>query len=113
MLKPESLLRLRIDIFVTHLLLIVARAGKSSRPNPEVCYYLGNRYWRLAEIYRRHGACERAQQVQDKAEWYLRESGWWNSGPYAAAMAMPAPKRPSFIAAIGWRPQQGPPADAA
>jgi hypothetical protein len=114
MLQPDSLLRLRIDIFVTHLLLIVARAGKSGGPNPDVCYYLGDRYWRLAEINRRHGANERARYLQNKAEWYLRESGWWHGGPpYGGAMAMPVPKRPTFTAAIGWCPRQGPPDDAA
>lgn len=114
MLKPDSLLRLRIDIFVTHLLLSVAKAGKSGEPNPDVFYYLGDRYWRLAEIYRRHGASERARQLQDTAEWYLRESGWWGAGPpYGGALAMPIPKRPSFAAAIGWRPGKGPPDDAA
>lgn len=113
MLKPNSLLRLRIDIFVAHLLLVVAKAGKSGEPNPDVCYYLGDRYWRLAEIYRRHGASERARQLQDKAEWYLRASGWWKGGPYGGALAMPIPKRPTFTAAIGWRPRQGPPDNAA
>jgi hypothetical protein len=113
MVKKLPALRLRIDIFVAHLLLVMAKAGKSGEPNSEVCYYLGDRYWRLAEYYRGRDASGKASDFQAKAEWYLRESGWWNGGPYAAAMAMPAPKRPTFTAAIGWRPRQGPPDDAA
>ena len=52
MFEPDSFLRLRFDIFIAHLLLVAAKAGKVGEPNPEVCYYLGDRYWRLAEIYR-------------------------------------------------------------
>jgi hypothetical protein len=113
--KPDSLLRLWCDIFVAHLLLVLAKAGKSGEPQPDVYYYLGDRYWRLAEIYRRHGVSEKAERMQDQAEWYLRASGGWDGGPPqpAAAMAMPIPKRPTFTAAIGRRLRKGPPDDAA
>ena len=113
MLEQSSALRLRIDILVAHLLLVVAKAGKSGEPNSDVCYYLGDRYWWLAEYFRRRGASKKASQFQVKAEWYLSESGWWNGGPYGGALAMPVPERPRFTAAIGWRPRQGPPDDAA
>jgi len=113
MKNQSSALRLRIDILVAQLLLVVAKAGKSGEPNSDVCYYLGDRYWRLAEYCRGRGASGKARDFQAKAEWYLRESGWWNGGPYGGALAMPIPKRPSFTAAIGWRTRQGPPDDAA
>ncbi len=98
---------------MAHFLLVVAKAGKDGEPNSDVCYYLGDRYWRLAECYRRRGEKRKAGQFQIKNEWYLRESGWWSGGPYGGALAMPAPKRPAFTAAIGWRTRQGPPDDAA
>jgi len=79
----------------------MAKAGKSGEPNAEVCFYLGDRYWRLAECYRGRGAMAKAGMVQNKAESYLRQSGWWNGGPYGGAMAMPMPKRPTIAAAIG------------
>ncbi len=113
MKEQSSALRLRIDILVAQLLLLLAKAGKSGEPNSDVCYYLGDRYWRLAEYYRERGAGEKARDFQAKAEWYLRESGWCNRGPYGGALAMPIPKRPSFTAAIGWRGRRGPPDDAA
>jgi hypothetical protein len=91
----------------------LGESRKECEPNSDACYYLGDRYWRLADCYRERGASGKARELQAKAEWYLRESGWWNGGPYAAAMAMPAPKRPTFTAAIGWRSRQGPPDDAA
>ena len=110
MTEQDSMARLRIDIFVAHLLLVVARAGKPGEPNPDVCFYLGDRYLRLAEKYQEWGALRKAQRLTEKAEKYL---GPLPGPPYAAAMAMPIPKRPSFTAAIGWRPRKGPPDDAA
>jgi hypothetical protein len=113
MTEQSSPLQLRLDIFVAQLLLVLAKAGKSGTPNADVCHYLGDRYWRLAEYYRERGASRKASQFQIKAEWYLRQSGWWNGGPYGGALAMPIPERPTFTPAIGWRPRQGPPDDAA
>ena len=113
MVKKSPALRLRIDIFVAHLLLVIAKAGKSGEPNAEVCFYLGDCYWRLAECYRGRGAIAKANMLHAKAESYLRASGWWNGGPYGGALAMQAPERPTFTAAIGWRPRQRPPDDAA
>ena len=113
MKEQSSALRLRFDILVARLLLVVAKAGKSGEPNSDVCYYLGYHYWRLADCYRLSGVSAKASEFQAKAEWYLRESGWWNGGPYGGALAMPIPKRPTFTAAIGWRSRQGPPDDAA
>jgi hypothetical protein len=113
MVKKSPALRLRIDIFLAHLLLVMAKAGKSGEPNAEVCFYLGDCCWRLAECDRGKGAIAKARTLQTKAESYLRQSGWWNGGPYGGAMAMPIPKRPTFAAAIGWRHQEGPPDDAA
>jgi hypothetical protein len=113
MVKKSPALGLRIDIFVAHLLLVMAKAGKSGEPNAEVCFYLGDRYWRLAEYYEDNGTTAKARMLQAKAESYLRASGWRNGGPYGGALAMQAPERPTFTAAIGWRPRQGPPDDAA
>ncbi|MSP37181.1 MAG: hypothetical protein EXR70_01650 [Deltaproteobacteria bacterium] len=113
MKELSTALRLWIDIMVAHLLLVIAKAGRSGEPNADVCYYLGDRCWRLADCYRRRGAGGKARKFQAEAEWYLRESGWWNGGPYGGALAMPIPKRPSFTAAVGRRSRQGPPDDAA
>jgi hypothetical protein len=98
---------------VPHLLLVVAKAGKSGEPNADFCYHLGDRYWWLAEYFRQRGASKEASQFQVKAEWYLRESGWWNGGPYRGALSMFIPTRPTFTVAIGWHPRQGPLDDAA
>jgi hypothetical protein len=109
----ETPSQLRVDITVALALLIIAKAGRPARPNPEVCFYLGDRYVRLWEYHRVKGRSKKAKRLRAKAEFYFQGSGPWRDPPYAAAMAMPAPKRPTFTAAIGWRPRHGPPDDAA
>jgi len=104
----ETPSQLRVDITV-----IIAKAGRPARPNPEVCFYLGDRYVRLSEYHRVKGRSKKAKRLRAKAEFYFQGSGPWRDPPYAAAMAMPAPKRPTFTAAIGWLPRHGPPDDAA
>ena len=113
MTEEESLAQLRVDIFVAHCLLIVAKAGKSGEPNADVCFYLGDRYLRCAGKHKEKGASAKSQRLREKAERYLSASGPWRGPPYAAAMAMPAPRRPTFSEVIGWRTRQQPPDDAA
>lgn len=96
----ENPSQLRVDITVALALLMIAKAGRPARPNPEVCFYLGDRYVRLSEYHQVKGLNKQG-------------SGSWRDPPYTAAMAMPAPKRPTFTAAIGWRARRGPPDDAA
>ena len=79
----------------------VAKAGCAGEPQPQVHYYLGDRYWRLSEKYKAKGSLRRAQLRRAKAERHLRASGF-DPRPTAAAMAMPIPKRPTFTEAIGW-----------
>ena len=109
----ENPSQLRVDIAVALALLVIAKAGRPARPNPEVCFYLGDRYVRLSEYHRVKGRLKKAKCLKAKAECYFQGSGPWRDPPYAAAMAMPAPKRPTFTAAIGWRARHGPPDDAA
>ena len=84
----------------------MATTSGSGKPHPAVLFYLGDRYWRLAEQYRRKGSAEKAQRLQVKAEYYLNASGWDRPPPAAAAMAMPVPGRPTFTEAIGWRTRE-------
>jgi hypothetical protein len=109
--EPPS--QLRVDIAIALALLMIAKAGRQAKPNPEVCFYLGDRYVRLSEHHRVKGRLKKAKHLRAKAQFYFQGSGPWRDPPYAAAMAMPAPKRPTFTAAIGWRARRGPPDDAA
>jgi hypothetical protein len=109
----ENPSQLRVDITVALALLMIAKAGRPARTNPQVCFYLGDRYVRLSEYHRVKGRLKKAKHLRAKAEFFFQGSGPWRDPPYAAAMAMPAPKRPRFTAAIGWRARRGPPDDAA
>ena len=112
-MSDESVFRLRLDLTIALALLVVAKAGRPGRPNPDVCFYLGDRYQHLAEHYRRRRKYKKANLLRRKAKFYLAGSGSDPEPPYTAATAMPVPKRPSFVAAIGWRRRNGSPNDAA
>jgi hypothetical protein len=112
-MAEESIPKLYADLTWVLTLLWIAKAGRPGEPRPQVHYYLGDRYWRLAEQYRRKGSTEKAQRLQVKAEYHLKASGWDRPPPAAAAMAMPIPRRPTFTEAIGWRSREAPPDDAA
>jgi hypothetical protein len=112
-MAQESIVRLKFDLAVALALLFVAKAGRPGRPNPDVCYYLGVRYFHLAEHYRRGRRFKKANRLRRKAKFYLAGRGPAPEPPYAAAMAMPAPERPTFVSAIGWRARKGPPKGAA
>lgn len=104
--------QLRADIQVALLLLKIASAGRRGQPDPDVCFYLGDRNLRLSEYHRRRGSLKKAKRLQAKAEFYFQGSGPWRDPPRAAAIAVPVPERPTFTAAFGWRARRGPP-DAA
>jgi hypothetical protein len=111
-MAEESTLKLRCDLAWVLALMWVAKVGRAGEPQPQVHYYLGDRYWRLSERYKAKGSIRKAHVLREKAERYLRASGW-DPLPPAAAMAMPVPKRPTFTDAIGWRTDSKPPDDAA
>ena len=111
-MAEESTLKLHADLVWVLTLLWIAKAGRSGEPQPQVHYYLGDRYWRLSERYKARGSVKRAHRLRARAERHLRASGW-DPLPPAAAMAMPIPKRPTFTEAIGWRIHSHPPDNAA
>jgi len=113
-MNQESVWQLRFDLAMALALLTVAKAVRPGNPNPDVCFYLGDRYWRLAEYCKERGSVNKAQRLRATAERYLQCSGPWRGPPHAAAMAMPVPRRPTFTQAIGWRTgKRQPPDDAA
>ena len=111
-MTEESILTLYADLAWVLALVWIAKAGRSGEPQPQVHYYLGDRYWRLSERYKARGSIRRAQRFRIRAERHLSASGW-EPLPPAAAMAMPIPRRPTFTEAIGWRIDSHPPNDAA
>src|ERR1700751_957047 len=112
-MKEESDFQLRFDLAVALVLLAAAKAGTTGKPNPDVCFYLGDRYLRLAERYNRRGVTSKAQRLRAKAEKYLSGAGPRRGQAHAAAMARPGPRPPPFTEAGGWPARKMPPDDAA
>ena len=80
-MAEESAFQLRVDLTVALVLLAAAKAGRAGKPNPDVCFYLGDRYLRLAERYNRRGSSRKARRLRAKAEKYLSGAGPWRDPP--------------------------------
>jgi hypothetical protein len=63
-MAEESILKLHADLAWVLALVWIAKAGRSGEPQPQVHYYLGDRYWRLSERYKRRGSVRRAQRLR-------------------------------------------------
>src|SRR5436190_22676489 len=98
----ESPWRLRADLVSARVLLWVAGAGRRGEPTPEVHLYLFHRYWHLADHYAHHGKMRKARRLRAKATAHF-ERGGGGGPPFAAALAMPRPMRPTFTDAVSKR----------
>jgi len=86
-----SIWKLHLDINLVWLLVYVVVAVRGNGPlNRDVCSYLGERYWRLADLYHESGNLGQGDPG-------------WHDPPPAAALAMPVPEPPVFTNAIGFR----------
>jgi len=103
-LKPGSaaLCSLQIDLFSARALVWIASVGRDAELTPQAHIYFFDRYRRLAEYYRAHGRLVRAKRLQAKANEHYEASGS-DGPPYAAAMAMPRPRRFVRVSAMGTR----------
>jgi hypothetical protein len=66
-MAEESILNLHADLAWIVALLWIAKAGRSAEAQPQVHYYLGDRYWRLSERYKAKGSVKRAQRLRTRA----------------------------------------------
>ena len=102
----------RFDLAFAHALRIIA-VGRLAEAEPELCLFLADRYWRLADHHGIRGRERAARRLARKAERYFAEGGGEHPPPVAVAVAMPVPRRPSITWAVsGSRRGQEPP-DAA
>ena len=90
--KADSVWSLSLDLFTARVLVWVASVGGDAELTPEAHRYFFDRYDRLARYHRAHGRLANARRYQAKADEHDRKSGG-DGPPYAAAMAMPRPKR--------------------
>jgi hypothetical protein len=94
------------------LLFIVGTVGEGGTVKPEVWSYLGDKYCRFAELYKKCQSVQYAAACRRKAEHFLRIGGPGEDDPShdpppGAALAMPIPEPPVFTRAIGfWWPQK-------
>lgn len=100
--KRNSVLKLHGEVACAPLDLWLARwAGNETER--DVHFYVGDRYWQLAEHYKERGWLKTAMRLRLKAEYHLRLSGW-NDTPPAVAVAFSVPRPRIFTKAVGWRP---------
>ena len=109
--KPDSLLRLRLDVASARALVWFVSVGRDAELTSDADLYFMDRYQRLAHCYRRRGRESRARSMQLKADEHARHGGW-DGPPYAAAMSLPRPTRWISTDAVSRR-RFGGPADAA
>jgi hypothetical protein len=106
------ILRLRLDIAWVLLLVRVLTFSRGGEPSQSAHLFLGDCYWRLANIYESQGGKQKAVLARKEAEYHLKLGGWRPPTSPAAAMAMPVP-RPGLRDLIGTYADRRPPDDAA
>lgn len=104
---PDSFWSLWLDLLSAEALVWVASVGRDAELTPEAHVYFFDRYRRLAQYHRAHGRFEKAKRLQSKADEHYR-SGGGDGPPYAAAMAMPRPRRFVQIDAVSSNRLDGP-----
>ena len=111
-MNPVSPWEVRMDVAFAHLIRILA-VGRLAEAKPEVCLFLADRYWRLADHHAFKGRQRAARRLPIKAERYYAAGGGEDPPPLAVAAAMPVPRRPEITWAVA-RPRRSPdPPDAA
>ena len=111
-MNPVSPWEARMDVAFAHLIRILA-VGRLAEAKPEVCLFLADRYWRLADHHAFKGRQRAARRLQIKAERYYAAGGGEDPPPLAVAAAMPVPRRPEIIWAAARPPGSPDPPDAA
>lgn len=89
----NSWFSLSADLLTARALVWLATAGRDAELTPEAHLYFFDRYTRLARYHLARGRIERAARFQARADEHYIGSGGGDGPPYAAAMAMPRPRR--------------------
>jgi hypothetical protein len=91
--KPDSWIALTLDLWSARALVWLAGVGREAELTQSAHLYFFDRYRRLAKWHRRRGRLDKAARLHAKAEQHFNASGGEDGPPYAAAMAMPRPRR--------------------
>jgi hypothetical protein len=84
---------LTLDLLFARALVWLAIVGRNAELTPDAHFYFSARYRRLAQYHRGHGRVRRAARLEARADEHYRAAGGDDGPPYAAAMAMPRPRR--------------------
>ena len=91
--SDDSWWSLAADLLSARALAWTASWGRVAELTPEARIYFFDRYRRLAEWHRARGRMAKARHLEAKADEHYRAGGGVDGPPYAAAMAMPRPRR--------------------
>jgi hypothetical protein len=80
------------DLLTAKALVWVATVGRDHELTVDAHLFFFDRYRRLADYHRSHGRVRKADHLQRTAERHRQAAGA-DGPPYAAAMAMPRPRR--------------------
>lgn len=105
--QSDSYWSIALDLWSAKVLVWVASVGRDAELTPAAHIYFFDRYRRLAEYHRQHGRYEKAKRLQSKADQHYRPGGG-DEPPYAAAMAMPRPRRLTWTDAVSRTRLNGP-----
>jgi hypothetical protein len=107
----DSLWKLSIDLWSAKVLVWFASVGRDAVLTPEAHLFFFDRYRRLADQHRARGHESKAKRLAQKADEHYRAGGG-DGPPYAAAMALPRPRRFVMTDAVS-RARSDTPDDAA
>jgi hypothetical protein len=96
-----------LDLASASVLVWLASWGREAELTPEAHLYFFDRYSRLARYYGERGRVVKARRFEAKAEAH-RIDDPLGGPPYAAAMAMPRPRRFVFTNAVSRNTFDGP-----
>ena len=81
-----------MDLWSAKVLVWFASVGRDAVLTPEAHLFFFDRYRRLADQHRARGHESKARRLAQKADEHYRGGGG-DGPPYAAAMALPRPRR--------------------
>jgi hypothetical protein len=91
----------RLDLISAKALVWMASVGRDAELTRDAHIFFFDRYQRLAQFHKRHGH-HASKRLQAKADEHFRASGG-PEPPFAAAMAMPRPRRWISVDAVATR----------
>jgi hypothetical protein len=101
-MAADSLWPLQLDLISARALVWIATLGRDAELTRDAHIFFFDRYQRLAQFHKRHGHEAASVRLQAKADEHYRASGG-TEPPFAAAMAMPRPRRWTTVNAFAGR----------